>query len=224
MTTPGQPSRIGVHSLFRPGYRPAYRARTARRSGLRSACRVPARIRSAARFWSRPPNPAVLLCRTLKQLLDTPVPPGPQLATELKFHTKNGQKWTDFGVGTPSDLSTLNTHLSAKLKNHTENGQERTDFNDLSSTDPRLLQWGLFYHLLEVSAIAAEEVRKHPRRVTLQQVVKLYDLAFTLGRRACGLPLDSPQPQSEKPPAEDRYAKFLADVERIYGSGRSAYE
>jgi hypothetical protein len=44
--------------------------------------------------------------------------------------------------------------------------------------------------MLQAAWAAAREVRQHPNRVSLHGLVKLYELASTLGRRAAGVPLD----------------------------------
>jgi len=61
----------------------------------------------------------------------------------------------------------------------------------------RLQEWALHEEMLQAARAAACEVRKHPNRVSLHGLVKLYELASTLGRRAVGLPLDYVQPKTE---------------------------
>ena len=79
----------------------------------------------------------------------------------------------------------------------------------------RLQEWALHEEMLQAARAAACAVREHPNRVSLHGLVKLYDLAFTLGRRAVGLPLDYVQPKTEPPALHHDFEEAL---EKIYGS------
>ena len=79
----------------------------------------------------------------------------------------------------------------------------------------RLQEWALHEEMLQAAWAAAREVRKHPNRVSLHGLVKLYELASTLGRRAVGLPLDYVPPKTE-PRAPD--PDFEEALQKVYGS------
>ena len=79
----------------------------------------------------------------------------------------------------------------------------------------RLQEWALHEEMLQAARAAACEVRKHPNRVSLHGLVKLYELASTLGRRAVGLPLDYVPPKTG-PRAPDPDVEEA--LQKIYGS------
>ena len=78
----------------------------------------------------------------------------------------------------------------------------------------RLQEWALHEEMLQAARAAAREVRKHPNRVSLHGLVKLYDMAFTLGRRAVGLPLDYVPPKTEPPALRSDLEEALR---KVYG-------
>ena len=84
----------------------------------------------------------------------------------------------------------------------------------------RLHEWLLHEQMLQAATAAARELQNHPSRASLNDIVKLYELASVLGRRACGLPLDpasapEPEPPSWHPDAE-------AALRKIYGEDDAA--
>jgi hypothetical protein len=78
----------------------------------------------------------------------------------------------------------------------------------------RLQEWALHEEILQAAEVAAREVRKHPNRVSLHGLVKLYELASTLGRRAVGLPLDYVPPKTEPPALRPDVEEALR---KVYG-------
>lgn len=84
----------------------------------------------------------------------------------------------------------------------------------------RLQEWLLHEEMLQAAAAAARELRKHPARTNLKDVVKLLDLASILGRRACGMPLDPASAPEPEMPFGHPDAK--AALEKIYGPGSSS--
>lgn len=58
-----------MRNHFHTACRPACRGKTAKRRFVRPAHRVAARRPPAMRFWSRPPNPARLLCTLVRRIL-----------------------------------------------------------------------------------------------------------------------------------------------------------
>jgi hypothetical protein len=58
-----------MRNKLHTAYRPAYHARTLQRRSARATQHVVARLRPGMRFWSRPPNPARLLCTLVRQVL-----------------------------------------------------------------------------------------------------------------------------------------------------------
>ena len=83
----------------------------------------------------------------------------------------------------------------------------------------RLQEWLLHEEMLQAATLAAREIQKRPGRASLNDVVKLYDLASVLGRRACGLPLDPTAAAEPEPPSP--YLDFEAALRKVYGQDNS---
>ncbi len=84
----------------------------------------------------------------------------------------------------------------------------------------RLQEWLLHEQMLQAASDAIAQLRKHPRRASLSDIVKLHELAFALGRRACGMPLDPPPAARPEPPP--RRPDVQAALRKIYGSAGDA--
>jgi hypothetical protein len=79
----------------------------------------------------------------------------------------------------------------------------------------RLQEWLLHEKILQAASDVLHELQKHPNRASLQDLVKLIDLAFVLGRRACGAPLDPAEQATLEPPSG--YPDSKARLLKIYG-------
>jgi hypothetical protein len=79
----------------------------------------------------------------------------------------------------------------------------------------RLQEWLLHEQMLQAASDAAREIQKRPRLASLNDIVKLYDLAFALGRRACGMPLEPPAVPEFEPPFS--HPDVQTALDRIYG-------
>jgi len=79
----------------------------------------------------------------------------------------------------------------------------------------RLQEWLLHEEMVQAAFIIAQDLKKHPRRTTIRELARLFELASTLGRRAAGLPLDSTTP--EPPPLRPNWDAEAA-LEKIYGN------
>jgi hypothetical protein len=69
--------------------------------------------------------------------------------------------------------------------------------------------------MFQAASAAVRELRKHPGRASFSDIVKLYDLASVLGRRACGMPLDPAFIPKTEPPS--RHLDAEAALRKIYG-------
>jgi hypothetical protein len=78
----------------------------------------------------------------------------------------------------------------------------------------RLQEWLLHEEMLEAARAVVRDLKSHPRRVTIKDLTRLFDLASTLGRRAAGLPLDSASHEA-LPPRPNWDAE--AALKKIYG-------
>ncbi len=83
----------------------------------------------------------------------------------------------------------------------------------------RLQEWLLHEEMLQAATAAARQLRNHPGRGGFNDILKLYELASVLGRRACGLPLE-PKPDAEPSPPP-WYPDAKAALEKIYGTNNS---
>ncbi len=100
--------------------------------------------------------------------------------------------------------------LDQLLQDHTSNWKERVECF-------RLQEWLLHEQMIEAARVAIRQFQKHPGRASFRDILALYDLGFTLARRACGMPLDytkAPATKSEPPPG---YLDAKAALEKIYG-------
>ena len=84
----------------------------------------------------------------------------------------------------------------------------------------RLQEWQLHEDMLEATSEAIRQLRKHPARISLNDLVKLYDLASILGRRACGMPLEPAVAAESNPPSS--YLDFEAAPRKVYGPDNSS--
>jgi hypothetical protein len=84
----------------------------------------------------------------------------------------------------------------------------------------RLQEWLLHEEMLQAATAAARQLRNRPGRAGFNDMLKLYELAFALGRRACGLPLE-PAPAAEPAPTP-LYPGTEAALEKIYGKNDSS--
>lgn len=76
-------------------------------------------------------------------------------------------------------------------------------------------EWLLHEDMLRAASEAARQLQKHPSRASLNDLIKLYELASVLGRRACGMPLEPPAAANFEPPF--LRPEFEAALDRIYG-------
>jgi hypothetical protein len=58
-----------MRNKSRTKYRPAYHVRASQSRSARATQKFVARLQPGMRFWSRPPNPARLLCIMVRQIL-----------------------------------------------------------------------------------------------------------------------------------------------------------
>jgi hypothetical protein len=79
----------------------------------------------------------------------------------------------------------------------------------------RLQEWLLHEEMLQAASEAVRELRKHPGRASLNDIVKVIDLAFILGRTACGMPLEPAKPAEFEPPFSQ--PDIEAALNKIYG-------
>ena len=82
----------------------------------------------------------------------------------------------------------------------------------------RVQEWQLCQEMLHAAAGSIRQLRKHPGRVHPNDLVKLLNLTSILGRRACGLPLDSigeaePEPPTCSPSFEEALRKVFGPNE-----------
>jgi hypothetical protein len=84
----------------------------------------------------------------------------------------------------------------------------------------RIQEWLLHEEMLRAASAAVAELLKRPCLPSLRDIIKLYELAFQLGRLACGLPLD-PGDQSA-PVAPSTRPDVEAALNKIYGPDDSA--
>jgi hypothetical protein len=78
----------------------------------------------------------------------------------------------------------------------------------------RIQEWLLHEQMREAALAITAELKRRPGRVRLRDITKLFELASVLGRRACGLPLDSDSPEpAPLPPRPD----VEAALNKIYG-------
>ncbi len=84
----------------------------------------------------------------------------------------------------------------------------------------RLQEWQLHEDMLEAASDAIRQLRKHPARISLNDLVKLYDLSSILGRRACGMPLEPVVAAESRPPSS--YLDFEAALRKVYGPVNSS--
>jgi hypothetical protein len=75
-------------------------------------------------------------------------------------------------------------------------------------------EWLLHEQMLEAALAITVELKRRPGRVRLRDIAKLFELASVLGRRACGLPLDSDSPEPASLPARP---DVEAALNKIYG-------
>jgi hypothetical protein len=80
----------------------------------------------------------------------------------------------------------------------------------------RQQEWLLHEQMLEAALAITTELKRHPGRVRLRDITKLFELASVLGRRSCGLPLDSDSPEPAPLPARP---DVEAALNKIYGDG-----
>ncbi len=78
----------------------------------------------------------------------------------------------------------------------------------------RLREWALHEELIEAASIAARELRAKTHLLSLNDICKLMDLGFTLGRLACNMPLNAPAPQLDRSASN---AEFESALEKVYG-------
>jgi len=204
-----------VRNPHRSAYRPACRIQAGFRSATRNGYRVLPGVRAATRWWSRP-NPAVALCRVLKQLLKTPRPSFfafalAQMTDDSKNRSENGQFWTDPGrARTPCEPSRTAGHDDAPNL-----PQPDCAPNAPSPADLAFLH---YQQLLDTVAFGTEQVRKQWRRVTLTQLASIIDLASLLGRRAVELPTEPESSRFKRLPPAPGYLTVDEALEKIYGS------
>jgi len=79
----------------------------------------------------------------------------------------------------------------------------------------RIQEWLLHEEILQVATETVRQLQKHPRRASLNDLVNTINLASVLGRRACGMPLDSGAGAEFEPPASN--PDFEAALRKIYG-------
>jgi hypothetical protein len=84
----------------------------------------------------------------------------------------------------------------------------------------RLQEWLLHEQMLQAASHAAREIRKRPGRVSVNDIVKLYELALVLGRSACGVPFDLPA--TGRPGPSPPHPDFEAALHKIYGQNDSS--
>lgn len=78
-------------------------------------------------------------------------------------------------------------------------------------------EWKLHEQMLQAALELIRQFRKSPyRRASLSQIVRLFDLASTLARKACGLPLDGSAP--ERQPSPPSGLEFEKALQKIYGA------
>jgi len=82
----------------------------------------------------------------------------------------------------------------------------------------RLQEWLLHEEMLEAARAAAQDLKSHPRRLSIKEIARLFDLASALGRRAAGMPLD-PASADVVPPQLNWDAE--AALRKIYGDSSS---
>jgi hypothetical protein len=101
---------------------------------------------------------------------------------------------------------------------------EATDWQERAQRF-RIQEWLLHEEILQGAVAAAHELKRHPRRASLADIARLFELAALLGRRAVGLPLDPDYVQSALPPtrpdAEEALRKIYGDDEN--GCSSSAW-
>jgi hypothetical protein len=74
--------------------------------------------------------------------------------------------------------------------------------------------------MIQTAFEALHQIQKRPSLPSLGDLVKIIDLAFTLGRLACGMPLD---PAAEaKPDPPSGYPDAEAALLKIYGPDDSS--
>jgi len=80
----------------------------------------------------------------------------------------------------------------------------------------RLQEWSLHEQMIESALAISAELKRRPTRARLSDVAKLFELASTLGRRSCGLPLENDSPEAAPIPIRPDVESALA---KIYGDG-----
>jgi hypothetical protein len=76
--------------------------------------------------------------------------------------------------------------------------------------------WVLHQQMVDAARVAIHEFQKHPRRATLTELARMFDLASVLGRRACGLPLEHAPVKEEETTVPVR-PDFEESLRRVYG-------
>ena len=83
----------------------------------------------------------------------------------------------------------------------------------------RLQEWLFHEEMLQAASETVRQLRKHTSRASLNDLVKIIDLAFVLGHRACGMPLDLAASAESDPPS--CYPDYEAALNKIYGPSNS---
>ena len=79
----------------------------------------------------------------------------------------------------------------------------------------RVQEWQLYQEMMHAAAGSIRQLQKHPGRVHPHDLVKLLNLTSVLGRRACGLPLDSIEEAESAPPTCN--PSFEEALEKVFG-------
>lgn len=83
----------------------------------------------------------------------------------------------------------------------------------------RIQEWLLHEEMIQTASAALHQIRKRPGLPRLGDVLKIIELGFTLGRLACGMPLDPAAEPKPQPPSG--YLDAEAALLKIYGSDDS---
>jgi len=98
--------------------------------------------------------------------------------------------------------------LNQLVRDETSNWKERVQRF-------RIQEWLLHEEMLQTASDIVRQLQKHPRCASLNDLVNIINLAFVLGRRACGMPLDAAAAAEFEPPASN--PDFEAALHKIYG-------
>lgn len=92
----------------------------------------------------------------------------------------------------------------------------RSPSNGSGVPNTREESWVLHEQMVHAAREAIHKFQKHPRRATLKELARVFDLASVMGRRACGLPLE-PAPVKEEETTAPVRADFEELLRRAYG-------